>query len=86
MLFDSVLVEGILKHFVVINKFVVMLGRPFDLLEVEGLGIDRVHNLAVNSGSCALLDLGDVQLIIVTEVYMVKLTGHLLKGTHSSIG
>lgn len=62
MLFDSVLVEGILKHFVVINKFVVMLGRPFDLLEVEGLGIDRVHNLAVNSGSCALLDLGDVQL------------------------
>jgi len=62
VLLDSILVERILEHFVVVHKFIIVLGGPLDLVEVEALWIDRVHNLAIYSGSGTLLDLGEVQL------------------------
>jgi len=62
VLLDSILVERILEHFVVVHKFIIVLSGPLDLVEVEALWIDRVHDLAVYSGSGTLLDLGEVQL------------------------
>ena len=62
MLLDSVFVKGILEHFVVVHKFIIVLSGPLDFVEVKGLWVDRVHNLAIYSGSGTLLDLGEVQL------------------------
>jgi len=62
MLLDSILVERILEHFVVVHKFIIVLSGPLDLVEVKALWVDRVHDLAIYSGSGTLLDLGEVQL------------------------
>ena len=62
VLLDSILVERILEHFVVVHKFIIVLSGPLDLVEVKALWVDRVHDLAVYSGSGTLLDLGEVQL------------------------
>lgn len=62
VLLDSILVERILEHFVVVHKFIIVLSGPLDLVEVEALWVDRVHDLAIYSGSGTLLDLGEVQL------------------------
>lgn len=62
VLFDSVFVECILQDLVVFDEFVVELGAPLDLRDVEGAGVDRVHDLAVDGPGGALLDFGELQL------------------------
>ena len=62
MFFDSVFVECVLKDLVIFDEFVVELGAPFDLRDVEGARVDRIHYLAVDSPGRALLDFGELQL------------------------
>jgi len=57
---DSILLESLLKHFVVIGELIIVLGIPLDLIKVEGAREDRIHNLAVNGASSTLLDLLNV--------------------------
>lgn len=61
MSLHSILLKGLLEHFVVFCKLVVVLGRPLNLSNVEGSREDRIHNLAVHSTSGALFDLRNVQ-------------------------
>lgn len=56
-----VLVKGQLKKLVVVDKLILVLGSPLDLREVERIRVDSVHYLAVDSGCCALFNLGEVK-------------------------
>ena len=62
MLLDSVFVESILEDLVVLYKFVIELGIPLDLAQVESAWVNCIHHLAVNSTRRALLDFRQLQL------------------------
>lgn len=62
MLFNSILVEGILEHLVIINEFVVEFSSPLDFGDTEGSWIYGIHDLAVYRPSGALLYLGKLKL------------------------
>ena len=59
---DPILLKGTLKHFVILDELVFMLGTPPDPTEGEGARVEAVHHATVDSASCALLDLADPQL------------------------
>lgn len=71
MSLDSVLVKGLLEHFVVFDEFVVILAVPSDLVEAERFGIKRIQDSAIDRASGTLFDLGKSELI---EVMMRALT------------
>jgi hypothetical protein len=58
----SILLKGLLEHFVVFCKLIVVFGSPLNLPDVEGAREYCIHNLAVHSTSGALFDLRNVQL------------------------
>ena len=62
MSLDTILVEGTLQDFVVLNELVLVLGSPLDSREWEGARVERVKHGTVDSTSGALLDLGQLQL------------------------
>lgn len=65
----TIFLEGLLEHFVVLCKLIVVLSTPLDLTKVEGSWEDCVHYLAVHGASGTLLDLCNVSL---KEVKMFK--------------
>ena len=62
MFLDSVLVECVLEHFVIFNEFVVELGGPLHLREVERSWIYGIHHLAIDCSRGALLNLRKLEL------------------------
>lgn len=59
---DAQLFEAVLEDLEVVNKLVVVLGLPVDLVEGHLPRVDHVQNLAVDAPRTQLLDLRDVQL------------------------
>ena len=59
---DSVLVESLLQHLVVLNELVLMLGSPLYFAECESTWVQRIKNGAIDSTCGALLNLGQLQL------------------------
>ena len=57
MSLDSIFVKSILKNLIVLDEFIVKLGAPLDLTEVESSRENSIHDLAINSSSGALLNL-----------------------------
>lgn len=60
MSFHSIFVERVLQDLVVIDEFVLVLGAPLDLGEVEGPRVNGVHHAAVDGARRALLNLREV--------------------------
>ena len=54
---DSVLVEGVLEDLVVLNELVLVLRAPAHSLERKGVGVEAVHDSAIDSSRRTLLNL-----------------------------
>jgi hypothetical protein len=59
---NSIFVECVLQDFIVLNELVLVLGVPFDLLEVERAWKYCVHDLAMHGPSSALLHFSELQI------------------------
>jgi hypothetical protein len=57
MFLNTVLIESVLQHFVVIDVLVVMLSSPLNLSNSKSAWVDGIHDLAIDSTSSALLNL-----------------------------
>ena len=62
MALDAVLVKSSLQNLVVLDKFVLVLCLPLDTAKGERVGVQAVHNCAVNRTSSALFNLLHTQL------------------------
>ena len=60
MALNSIFVECALQDFIVLHELVLVLGIPFDLLEVECAWVNSVHDLAMHGPSSALLHFGEL--------------------------
>jgi len=76
---DAIFVEGSLQELVVVNELMLVLGAPLNSSECERARIERVKYCAVDGASCALLDLGELQLKVgihpVEDVYFAYEVG-----------
>ena len=59
---DTVAVECLLQHLVVLHELVLVFGSPLDTAEWEGTRVERVQHGAVNRTCRALLNLSELQL------------------------
>ncbi len=62
MLGNPILVKGLLEKLVVAYVFIALLGIPIDLVHLDGSRVHCINDLAVDSSSGALLNLGYIQL------------------------
>lgn len=62
MLLNAVLLECLLQHLVVLNKFVLMLSSPFDFGDSEATWVNGVDDLTINGASSGLLYFGHGEL------------------------
>jgi hypothetical protein len=53
---DPILIKRVLQNLIVLNVFIIKLSAPLDFCKIEATWVDRIHNLAVNRSSGALLD------------------------------
>ena len=60
--FNTILVEGILEDFVVLNIFIFVLGIPLHFAELESAGVESVKDSTVDCACGTLLDLCQIQL------------------------
>lgn len=60
----SVFVKGLLKDFVILDKFVVVLAVPLDFAKSKSIGVQCVHNSTVYRSCSALLNLRKPQLLV----------------------
>ena len=73
MTFDTILVEGTLKNLIVLNIFILVLGSPLDLTELESAGIKTVKDCAVDRTCGALFDLCKLELYFESEIVITLL-------------
>ena len=65
---DTVLVEGLLEDFVVLDELMLVLCTPLDSFDWESARVESVEYGAVNGTSSTLLNLGKLQLRRVENI------------------
>ena len=62
MALNAILVESLLQHFVILDKFVLMLSIPFHFAEVKSSGVQAIKHGAIHRTCCTLFNLCQLQL------------------------